>query len=162
MLYVYAFDVDGCTSQAKRRDWMLEPAHPDWDAYHADSINDEPYPEMAQFIRSIRAWGDHWDSDVVANNMIHIWTARPEKWRQLTIEWFNKHYIPFDVLFMRLDNDLRPAHVIKTEWLRRVGSLPDVSVQLVFDDSSKNVKAMQEMGIGQICQVNHRHNLENY
>lgn len=162
MIHAYGFDVDGCLARADWRNSYLEKEPVNWDAYHTASQFDEPYEEMAGLVRMIRNYGDLWKSDITADNMIYILTARPEKFRSITSDWLRKHYIPHDFLWMRPDHDLRSAHVIKAEWLIKLGKNPDQKVELVFDDSSKVVEAMQKVGIGQICQVNHRHNFDKY
>lgn len=84
---------------------------------------------------------------------MEIWTARPSKFYRITAMWLRYHGIDLSrvIIRMRKDDDWRPASDIKCEWLELA-----YEPIMVFEDSTKIVKAMQAMDIGMICQVNHR------
>lgn len=152
MARIYGFDMDGVVVNNDWRNFLLKEIPINWDLYHSLSTQDHPHQPMVDLVRSL---------GVADGNRVEIWTARPEKFRGITHAWLDVHNIHqgihFDRLLMRPDGDWRPAHVIKCAWLQQAHDAGQ-EIGLVFDDSTKIVKAMQALNIGMICQVNHRDN----
>ena len=155
MIHIYGFDMDGVLADNEWRNSMLLADPIDWNSYHLMSTSDEAHEPMCDLIHSIKGHGECCDAYPV-NNLVEIWTARPEQFREITEDWLRINDVPFDTIRMRPDGDWRPAAEIKVEWLIKVNAKEGHSVAMVFDDSTKIVKAMQDTGIGMICQVNHR------
>jgi len=77
-------------------------------------------------------------------------TSRSDSARAQTSEWLfgpggdsSLKYLAR--LIMRRNDDERPAHIIKPEYLKAAGYSPD-RVAFVIDDEAKNVKALQAAG----------------
>ena len=129
------FDIDHVLSDAAHRDSLM--AEGDWDAYHANSAADAPVKELVSIVNALTAAG----AEVV------LLTARPEKWRTLTMGWLARHEIAAADLLMRPDDDYRAAPLVKlSEARRRFGSdLKDVA--FIVDDREDVLQAFSALGI---------------
>lgn len=75
-----------------------------------------------------------------------IFSGRDSISRKETINWLDKHLVPFDVLKMRPEGSFTPDDVLKQDWLNNL--FPDKSsVLCVFDDRDKVVKMWRENGL---------------
>lgn len=75
-----------------------------------------------------------------------IVSARPERTRQVTLDWMAKHNVPFWTLIMRRDGDHRPDDQVKREILKRY--FPDQSkIVCVFDDRPSVIRMWKEEGL---------------
>ena len=92
--YNIVTDIDHVISNSFWRDSMLANSPVDWNAYHAASIDDEPITDVINMLES---------AAMMDASIITI-TARPEKWRKLTMGWMIKHQVPSDALLMRPDD----------------------------------------------------------
>lgn len=130
-------DIDHTLSDAFHRDNMIGGP---WDEYHAAAAADEPVHDMVEVLRSF-----------ALNGFIIIGlTTRPEKWRQLTMDWCVKHDVPLDELLMRGDDDYRASHEIKRrQALERFNGEAGLreNVLLVMDDRDDVVAAFRALGV---------------
>lgn len=131
-------DIDHTLSDASWRDpWLGEHGlDAKWDKYHSEAIHDQPIAEM---VRVVNGLAHHDDIRVVGL------TARPEKWRQLTMDWLVKHGIMIDELIMRPDADFDPAPVMKLNMVK--GRFVDLSRLILIDDREDVVAAFKSEGI---------------
>jgi len=130
-------DIDHTVSNAFWRDDMIGGPG-GWDAYHAASKDDEPIHDVVNMINAMRAGGMY---------IVGI-TARPEKWRKLTMELLVKHGAMFDELLMRPDEAYHPAAEIKLKLAaERFGERFKDEVALIIDDREDVVAAFREAGI---------------
>ena len=58
-----------------------------WDAYHQES---HTMPNRLDLARQLANF-NHFADDDVDQNVIHIWTARPEKFREISEDWLMLH-----------------------------------------------------------------------
>ncbi len=140
------FDIDHTLSDAFHRDGMIEDVMTDWDQYHAESIHDEPIPAMASLVRLLN---ETRNSFAPGTTLVGL-TARPEKWRALTMRWLVQHEIPLTHLLMRADDDYRPAKELKLDLARGFvapHALEDVPGVIVIDDREDVVMAFNTIGI---------------
>lgn len=132
-------DIDHTLSNAFHRDPMMAAPMGNgngWDEYHAASINDEPLHDMVRMINVLRPYF----------NIVAI-TARPGKWRKLTMDWCLKHEVLFDELLMRPDDSYHPAPIIKVQLaLERFPNIKD-EVAFILDDREDVVLAFKELGV---------------
>jgi len=116
-------DVDHTLSDAAWRDEIK----PDWDAYHAQSINDEPNLDVVALVNSMAAQG-----------AIPIaFTARPEKWQPLTARWLARSRVDIEEIIMRPKDDWRKTPEVKLSMaLARFGDAAGIRehVSLILDD----------------------------
>jgi hypothetical protein len=126
-------DIDHTISDAAWRDGMIE--NESWDAYHMASIKDPPVQEMVNLINAMSLTG----------HVVYGFTARPEKWRKLTMDWMVSHEVLIFYVLMRNDEDFRPADQIKTELVDDY--LKRITIDLVIDDREDVCLAFKARGI---------------
>lgn len=111
-----------------------------WDAYHAASVNDDIIHDVANLINSLSRCG--W-------TIIGL-TARPEKWRNISMQNLVKHEVAMDELLMRPDEAFHPAPEIKVQLaLDRFGSDDELRRQVAFlvEDRDDVCEAFHALGI---------------
>ena len=117
---------------------MLANSPVDWNAYHAASIDDEPITDVINMLES---------AAMMDASIITI-TARPEKWRKLTMGWMIKHQVPSDALLMRPDDVFRPSPEIKRELLLgHFGEGFREEIAFILEDRDDVVAMYREMGL---------------
>lgn len=127
-------DIDHTISNAFWRDNQLG----NWDEYHKLSVDDEPIPETVALLASLNS--DRWLTIGL--------TARPEKWRAITINWCIKHQVFLDELIMRPnDNYQGAADFKKQEVINRLSGLQKTPTVILFDDRDDVVSAIKESGV---------------
>lgn len=116
------FDLDGTLADTAHRQHLLEGPKRDWPAFFAAAPDDPPLPEgVALALASAE------ECEVV------YLTGRPERCRRATVDWLRRQGLPGGQLFMRRDDDRRPARRTKLDILRRLGRSREVRM-LVDDD----------------------------
>jgi hypothetical protein len=138
---VVLLDLDHTISNAFWRDGIADlvmAKEATWDDYHNKLSLDLPIWPMVHMIQSL--YRDQW--------FICAITARPEKFRQITMQWLFKYDIYISELLMRPDENFRPATEIKMELVReRWGSQFTDFVKLVIDDRDDICKMFNGHGI---------------
>jgi hypothetical protein len=126
-------DLDGTVADCHHREHHLAGDTPDWEAFFAGSHLDLPLTE------GVAMANEH------AQDCLVVWlTGRPERFRQMTVDWLAANGLPTANLNMRPDDDMRPAAVFKTERLAQLGETYDIS--LIIDDDDLVVAALREAG----------------
>ncbi|MFF9623291.1 hypothetical protein [Streptomyces griseosporeus] len=116
------FDLDNTLADTAHRQRFLERRPRDWDAFFAAAPQDPPLAEgVALAVDSARECE------------IRYLTGRPERCRRDTLEWLAAHGLPEGPLYMRRDDDRRPARFTKLAVLRRLARTHEVRM-LVDDD----------------------------
>ena len=129
-------DIDHTISDAFWRDELIG-GEGGWDAYHSASINDLPLHEMVVMINALRVSGMY----------IVGLTARPEKWRKLTMDWMLRHGVQFDELLMRPDDNFQKAAELKMTIAReRFPALAD-EVAFLIEDQEDIIAAFKAINI---------------
>lgn len=115
-------DLDHTLFDAFHRDGMIGVTS--WDEYHAASVQDSVLPDIAYLINALHNFG---------YTIVGL-TARPEKWRNLSMQKLTEFGVAMDELLMRPDDAFQPAPEIKMKLAcERFGE--DLSeVALVIDD----------------------------
>ncbi|MFI8528962.1 hypothetical protein ACIGMX_01745 [Streptomyces aquilus] len=116
------FDLDNTLADTAHRQHFLERQPRDWDGFFAAAPADPPLPQGIALVLEHAA-----ECEVV------YLTGRPERCRQDTRDWLAAQGLPEGRVYMRRDNDRRPARRTKLETLRRLDRTRDVRV-LVDDD----------------------------
>lgn len=133
------FDIDHVISDAFWRDDLIKRSRDsgDWDEYHSRGKQDKPIEDVVKLIE-IMGYNNH---------SIELWaiTARPEKWRKQTMEWFRKHGVQIDMLLMRPEDVFKSAPEIKIN-LCKEEKIMD-SILCIFDDREDVVEAFKAEGI---------------
>ncbi|PBC94268.1 putative acid phosphatase of HAD superfamily subfamily IIIB [Streptomyces sp. Ag82_O1-15] len=116
------FDLDGTLADSAHRQRFLERKPRDWDAFFAAAPQDPPLAEgVALVLRSTE------ECEVV------YLTGRPERCRRDTVEWLAAQGLPEGRVWMRRNDDRRPARHTKLDVLRRLARDREIHV-LVDDD----------------------------
>lgn len=121
-------DIDHTISDAAWRDHLMGK----WDEYYPAGDNDKP---IVPILRMIQLFGS--EALIIGS------TARPEKWRQLTMKWLLRYDVPFHDLLMRANGDTRTSSEVKTGFLKTNPYVPD----LVIDDRQDVCAAFCKLGI---------------
>lgn len=109
-----------------------------WDAYHSASVNDEPIHDTIAMVVDLSQAG--W-------TIIGL-TARPEKWRRITMEWLVKHCILMDELLMRPDDAYHPAPELKVQLAQEFfGGDMTREVAFLIEDRDDVCEAFHALGI---------------
>jgi hypothetical protein len=117
------FDLDNTLADTAHRQRFLERSPRDWDAFFAAAPHDTPIPQGVELVR-----------DSARECEIVYLTGRPERCRRDTLDWLAAHGLPEGRVYMRRDNDRRPARRTKLEVLGRLARGRDVRM-LVDDDA---------------------------
>lgn len=125
-------DIDGTLSVPNPE--RMKHAHVDWEAFYADSFDDEPIKEMVNLVKHL-----HRKYEVV------YCTARSERARVKTLNWFDKHQIPYENknVLMRPDNDERSSVEVKLSLLKNILG----KIAFVIDDHNGIVRTFRSLGI---------------
>ncbi|WP_435800950.1 LNS2 domain-containing protein [Streptomyces mirabilis] len=116
------FDLDGTLADSAHRQRFLERKPRDWDAFFAAAPQDPPLAQgVALALRSTE------ECEVV------YLTGRPERCRRDTVEWLAAQGLPEGRVWMRRNDDRRPARHTKLDVLRRLARDREIHV-LVDDD----------------------------
>ncbi|AIS01802.1 nucleotidase [Streptomyces glaucescens] len=116
------FDLDNTLADTAHRQRFLERRPRDWDAFFAAAPQDPPLPEGVALARESAG-----ECEVV------YLTGRPERCRRDTLDWLSAHGLPEGRVYMRRDDDRRPARFTKLAILRRLARTREIRV-LVDDD----------------------------
>jgi len=116
------FDLDNTLADTAHRQRFLERKPRDWDGFFAAAPQDPPLPEGVALARESAR-----ECEVV------YLTGRPERCRRDTLDWLAGHGLPEGRVYMRRDDDRRPARFTKLAILRRLARTREIRV-LVDDD----------------------------
>lgn len=107
---IVIFDLDGTLANHEHRLHLIDKAPKDWDEFIEESKNDKLNLPVVGFFYSV---GDsNWPNFEVA-----IVTARPERHRDITVEWLQRNRLYPHALLMRDNNDFRPDWEVKEDIL---------------------------------------------
>ncbi|MFF8841823.1 hypothetical protein ACF08N_03695 [Streptomyces sp. NPDC015127] len=115
------FDLDGTLSDAGHRQYLLQRTPRAWDAFFAAAPQDPPLPEGVRLCL-----------EAAEECEVLYLTGRPERCRADTVDWIAAQGLPEGRVFMRRNDDRRPARRTKLEILRRLGR--DREVRMFVDD----------------------------
>ncbi|WP_240135721.1 phosphatase domain-containing protein [Streptomyces sp. MUM 178J] len=125
------FDLDGTLSDARHRQRFLERRPRDWNAFFSAAPADPPLPQGVAMCRAAAE-----ECEVV------YLTGRPERCRADAVAWIRARELPEGRLYMRGDDDRRPARRTKLEVLRTLGRGREIRMlvdddELVCDDAER-------------------------
>lgn len=116
------FDLDNTLADTAHRQHFLERKPRDWDAFFAAAPQDPPIEEgIALVLQSAQECE------------IRYLTGRPERCRRDTLDWLAAQGLPEGRVYMRRNDDRRPARRTKLEILNRLARTQEIRM-LVDDD----------------------------
>lgn len=129
------FDIDGTLSDPTHRRHHVLTKPKNWAAWNAGMHLDKPNEPIVALSRILR----HFYSIVLC-------TGREEAYRQVTLDWLEKHDIRFDEMHMRPTADYRADDIIKSEMLDRMLAAK-CRIQFVVEDRDRLVKMWRSRGL---------------
>lgn len=130
------FDLDGTLYDVTSIVHLVEGDQRDFDAFHAASIDCPPYAHVLEAAHAARA----------AGQAVIVITGRSAVWRDLTLTWFSRHDVPFDLMLMRYTDDFRPDHVVKDQFLADIVA-DGYTVLEAWEDSAMVAENWRAKGI---------------
>jgi len=148
---LYIFDLDGTLALTEHRQHLVRCDKPDWPAFFAACVNDEPNLPVIRTLQALRAAGAE----------IWIWSGRSDEVKAQTVEWLCKHgcfyscttYLPLSFFVaperfrMRKAGDHRDDVAVKSEWLAEIEPPEYARLTAVFDDRDKVVAMWRAAGV---------------
>ncbi|MCX4966246.1 hypothetical protein OHA98_15655 [Streptomyces sp. NBC_00654] len=116
------FDLDGTLADSAHRQHCLEGRTKDWNAFFTAAVDDPP---LAEGVALALEWAEECE-------VVYL-TGRPERCRRDTLDWLARQGLPGGRLYMRRNDDRRPARRTKLDSLKRLGRTREVRV-FVDDD----------------------------
>jgi hypothetical protein len=130
---VAVVDVDGVLADVRHRLHFVESRPKDWQGFFAAAPDD---PVLDEGLETVRKLAEAYD-------VVYL-SGRPERCRQDTLAWFDRHGVPAGALHLRRSGDFRPARVTKVEVLDRLAR--DRPVAVLVDDDPLVCEAAREAG----------------
>ena len=137
------FDMDGTLADCEWRVHWVRQSPPNWDQFFAGAIDDKPIKPTLEVYKGL-----------LSSFYVEIWTGRPERCREMTVNWFKRYgYGPgyqnaTERLRMRPDDSRITDVELKEGWLEEV-RLEGNQVDAVFEDRKPVVDMWRENGV--IC-----------
>jgi hypothetical protein len=105
-----------------------------WEEFHSKIPEDQPIYPVLDTLKALSFDG----------HKIEIWTARPERYRNLTEKWLDKYDVFPKQLLMRPDTDLRKSYILKLGWY--LMSHSSGKPNIVFEDHPETVRLLRLAG----------------
>lgn len=128
-------DLDGTITDAEHRVHLVRNHPKDYDRFFAEARNDGPITAVISVLQALKQ----------AGHDVHIITGRSEVVRQDTVEWLERHEVPFDRLLMRPEHDYTPDDRLKEGWFR--AEYEPEEVLLVLEDRARVVRMWRRHGL---------------
>jgi hypothetical protein len=128
------FDLDGTLADTAHRQRFLERKPRDWDGFFGAAPDDPPLPEGVRMVQESAQ-----ECEVV------YLTGRPERCRRDTLDWLAAQGLPEGRVWMRRDNDRRPARHTKLEILKRLAA-QGAEIRMLVDDDELVCVAAEQAG----------------
>ncbi len=126
-------DLDGVLADVRHRLPLVRTKPKRWDAFFDAAEADPVLPEG-------RATADR----LAADHVIAYVSGRPERCRAATEKWLADNGFPAGTVYLRPDDDRRPARLVKVAVVRRLARERPVAV--IVDDDVRVTAALQEAG----------------
>lgn len=125
-------DIDGVVADVSHRLHHLQRRPKDWGGFFAAAADDTPLDEGVTLA-----------TDLARRHDVAWLTGRPEWLRAITLRWLDEHGLPAGELFLRGNDDRRPARLYKLGMLCRLATR---QIAAFVDDDEDVVEAAQQAG----------------
>lgn len=129
-------DIDGTIADGSHRVHHLKTTPKDWKKYFSLLHLDSPIVDVISDVTT--------DSHELGAHVILV-SARPEDYREETIEWLNKHDVTYDALVMRRSGDSRDDDIVKEEIYNKY--LKQYNILKVYDDRPRVIRMWKSKGL---------------
>ncbi len=126
-------DLDGVLADVRHRLPLVRTKPKRWDDFFDAAEADPVLPEG-------RATADR----LAVDHVIAYVSGRPERCRAATEKWLEDNGFPAGPVYLRPDDDRRPARLVKVAVVRRLARERPVAV--IVDDDVRVTAALQEAG----------------
>jgi len=132
------FDLDGTLANGKHRNHLVPDASiahlcESWEVHNLASVDDTPIANTIAVCNALSL-----------NYNIIILTGRCEVARDITVDWLRDHYVYYDQLIMRPEDDSRPDILYKEEELLLIGL---DNILCCYDDLEHVAVHMRDLGL---------------
>lgn len=136
---LYIFDLDGTLALTEHRQHLVQCEKPDWRAFFAACVHDEPNWPVIDTLNAPRRSG----ADVV------VWSGRSAEVQDETRNWLHRHVFGHDDfhLVMRREGDHQPDEQLKLGWLQSMFPANRRRLVAIFDDRDKVVAMWRANGV---------------
>lgn len=139
MVSLYVFDLDGTIANIDHRLKYIKGEKADWDKFFKECVNDSPITWIIELMQMI-------DSHPISS-VILILSGRSSIVGEETVQWLEKHKVPYQYLFMREEGDYSPDEVMKKKELDNfLKDNPNYKLELIVDDRQKVVDMWRDSG----------------
>lgn len=128
-----AVDIDGVLADVRHRLHHVSTGGKDWDAFFAAAPHD---PLLEQGRETVTRLGEVYD-------IVYL-SGRPERCREDTLAWLERHPLPPGELLLRPAGDRRPARLLKVQVLDSLSTRRPVAV--LVDDDPQVLDAARDAG----------------
>lgn len=135
-------DLDGTLCDTATVEHLVAGHEKDFAAFHRASAGCPTRPEVEAALRDAQDRG----------LAVILWTAREFVWRDLTLDWLDRHHLAHEGLYMRISADYRPAVTIKTGLLDDIAD-DGFTVVEAWEDDPKVVDLLRARGVPEVHQV---------
>ena len=133
-------DLDGTlsTPDPERMKHVSGSENIDLDAFYAHSFDDEPIASTVALVKHLHR----------VYTVVYC-TARSERARVKTLNWFDKHSIPYQNknLLMRPEGDERNSCIVKQYLIFKKAGIRPNQIAFMLDDHNKVVHEFRALGI---------------
>ncbi len=126
-------DLDGVLADVRHRLHHVRSAPKDWDAFFAAALAD---PLLEQGHQTVSRLAEVFD-------IVYL-SGRPERCREDTLTWLERHALPRGEVLLRRPGDRRPARLMKVEVLDRLSV--ERSIAVLVDDDPLVLDAARDAG----------------
>jgi predicted kinase len=128
-------DLDGTLANVEHRRHLVQQEPADWEGFFAAIKDDTVRPEVLSRLTEYSQQG----------LTIVLISARPQRYRVPTLEWLDRHHIPYLTLLMRPDADTRSDADVKRDLLTIY--FDPKQIYQVIDDRPVVIRMWKEQGI---------------
>lgn len=115
------FDLDGTLVDVKSIRYLVEGKDKNFDKFHNESINCQPFQNVAQLANNLFQIGIE----------IHILSGRTSNFQELSESWLQKNNVGFTSVTLRDKNDYRTDVIVKREMFHKIANK---NIKLAIDD----------------------------
>lgn len=130
------FDIDGTLADASHRIHHLQKTPKDWEAFYAGAMHDAPIKPVVHVMDAL--YNHH--------SRLILCTGRPSNHKDATLAWLDKHFIGFDMLYMRVEGDHRNDDIVKEELLDQMIA-DGYNPVLAFEDRKRVADMFRRRGL---------------
>lgn len=128
-------DLDGTLCDNTHRLHVLSRQPRNWDLFHSMLDKDSPKPAVACVVRSMRGYGFR----------AALCTGRPERYRDDTMNWLQRHAVDWDRLLMRPDGNKESDDIVKPALVAEAGIVLGNTL-FIMEDRDKMVRCWRLLG----------------